>query len=152
MTGCYPCVILLVLKVVMPVRANIKMSYWLPFIMILITSLFLFFQFNVLDVIMILGTVLIILYYIVGVVKQKDAIVIEGTYLKVTSPIKTKEYDISKISSVALVDHDTLIQATYQGKDIKLVTNIYDVALVDIKDHLVRTYSHITDHTTKKGA
>lgn len=148
MTGntCY--VILLILKAVMTVRANIKLSLWLPIIMILITSLFLFFQFNILDVIMIIGTVLILLYYIVGIIKRKDAFVIEGTYLKVTSPIKTKEYNIEDISTVALVDHDTLLLATVQGAETKLVTNIYDRSLLEIKDYLVRTYDHITDKTT----
>ena len=151
MTGDIAYVILLLLKEVMYVRANIKISPWLPFIMVLVTALFLFVKFNVLDVVMIGGTVLIIVYYVVGIIKRKDAIVIEGTHLKVTSPIRTKEYNIMDITAVALVDHDTLIKATYQDKDIKLITNIYDIDLIDIKEYLVRTYGHITDNTTVKG-
>lgn len=148
MTGYFGYVILMISKEVITVRANIKLSPWLPLIMIVLTSLFLFFQFNVLDVIMIIGTILIILYYIVGLIKKKDALVIEGTHIKVTSPITTREYDVKDIRSIALVDQDTLLQANYQGKDIKLVTNIYDQSLLAIKEYLVRTYPHITDKTT----
>jgi hypothetical protein len=148
MTGDIAYVILLILKEVMCVRTNIKLSPWLPIIMVLITSLFLFFQFNVLDVIMILGTVFITFYYVMAMVKRKDALVIEGTTLKVTSPIKTKEYDVNDLTSISLVDHDTLLRGIYQGQEVKLITNIYDQSLSEIKDYLVRTYPHIIDKTT----
>lgn len=128
-------------------RANIKLSPWLPFILVLATAVFLFFQFNMLDIIMMVGTALIIVYFVIGVIKRKDALIIEGTTLKVTSPIKTKEYNIEDLTAVRLVDYNTLIKGTYQGDEVKLITNIYDRPLEEIKEYLVHTYDHITDHS-----
>ena len=132
------------------VRANIKISLWVPIVFLAIMTAFIVIDFDVLDVVIILGVLVIVVYFIMGYIKRKDALVIEGNLLKVTTPIKTKEFDLSALKSLSLEDNGTILRGQYQDEIIKVITNIYDVSLSDIQHYLLEHYPHI-NNTNQKG-
>lgn len=126
-------------------RANIKLHIWIPFIFVLVIAFFLMQEFNVLDFVMIIGGLIIVGYFVMGFIRRKDALVIEGDTIIVTTPITKKEYTISDISKVFYSPKDKgVIQATYNGETINLINNIYDEEIEDIFAYLISHYDHIT--------
>lgn len=126
-------------------KANIQISFWVPLIFILVSTVFFFVEFNALDVIMLVGVIIIVGYYAVGFFKRKDALLIEGSTMIVTSPISSTEFDLQELTSVALEDNGTILRGVYHGQKIKLVTSIYDVSLEEVKHYLISHYDHITE-------
>lgn len=126
-------------------RANIKLHLWVPFLFILVVAFFLMQEFNVLDIVMILGGIVIVGYFVMGIIRRKDALIIEEDTLQVTTPISKKEYTISTISHLQFsVKDKRMIQGTINGEIVNLIGDIYDVSIVDIYAYLISHYGTLT--------
>lgn len=135
-------------------KANMKLSFWIPFIFIFVVAAFLIQGFSALDVVMILGAVLIVGYFILGYVRRIDAIQIIDNTMVVKTPITVKEYQLSEISEIYFKERDrSVLKAVYQNEEITLCTDIYDVSILAIKAYLLLHYPHISEkviETSKK--
>ena len=127
--------------------ANIKISLVVPLVSIVLMSIFLYLEINVLSIIISVGALLIVVYYILGFIKRKDALVIKDGELIVTSPIKTRTFDLEKLKSVSLEDNGTILYGDYDGTRTRLITNIYDRPLTEIKNYLLISYAYIKEQT-----
>jgi len=126
-------------------KANIQITLWIPLVFLALLVVFLFLEFDILQVIIILGVLIIESYFIFGYVKRKDALVIDENNVKATTPFSTKTFVLKDITSISLEDNGTILRGIYQGEKTKLITNIYDVSLTEIKDYLLTHCDHIKE-------
>lgn len=127
-------------------KANIKVTPWIPLVFAMVAVYFIVQDFDVLSIIMVSGALLIVVYFLLAFFKRNDALTIEGHTMQVRSPFKTREFDISKISSVFTRKGDNgLLKATYEEDTVALCTNIYDKSIYEVKDYLLQNYPHIED-------
>ena len=131
-------------------KANIKMAPWIPLIFIMVSVIFSLQEFNTLDVILIVTTVFIVVYYALGYLRRKDAIVVTSEKLIVRTPFVLREYLLDDLKEITLTDKETVLRGLYQGEHKTLVTNIYDVSLHEIKNHLLTSHPIINDMTDRK--
>jgi hypothetical protein len=108
-------------------------------------------DFGILDVIVIAGAAFILAYVVMGIVRRKDALVIEEHTMTVVSPLRQRTYDLTQLSSISLEDGGTLLRGVYDGTRVKLVTAIYTESLDAIRSHLLQTHPHIEDASPSKG-
>jgi hypothetical protein len=125
-------------------KANIKLHGWIPFIFIIVVVFFLMQEFNLLDIVMIVGGSIIVGYFVMGFIRRKDALVIDGDTMIVTTPIKKKTYTISDMTELLYHPKDKgILQAKLNGETINLCTDIYDQELCDIVAYLLSHYDHL---------
>jgi len=135
-------------------RANIRLKPWTPIIVVIVVTVFLVEGFDVLDVVLILGGGFIVSYFMLGYIRRKNAVLIDGATLIIKSPFRINEYTIQDISEVFIKPIDTKsLKAVYQGETITLCTEIYDISIEEIKQYLMKTYEHIVEkpQEIKKG-
>ncbi len=127
-------------------KANIKLPVWFPIIIIIVAAFFAIIDIGILTFVITGGALYLLIYFLLGYIRRKDAIIIEGNLLKVKSPFKTKEYEIDKLSNLSLVDNDSMLKGIYDNSDrkITLCTGIYDVPLGEILLYLVTNYPHLS--------
>lgn len=132
-------------------HANIRISPWVPLLFVLVLPITLLNDFGILDVILLAGALFILVYVALGLVRRRDALVIEGHTMTVVSPLHRRTYDLTKLASISLEDGGTLLRGVYDGQRVKLVTAIYTESLEAIRSHLLQQHPHIEDASPSKG-
>ena len=127
-------------------KADIKVAPWVPILFLAVAIFFALQEFNALDIIMISGSLLIIVYFVLAYIKRKDALIIEGNKMFVRSPFKVREFDIDNITNVFTNKGDAgVLKATYEDEIVSLCTNIYQKDIHEVKEYLLKNYPHIED-------
>jgi|GEM_PF-2484537 len=129
-------------------KSNMKLPMWLPITTTVVTALLFFLETSIIHFLTVPLSIFLVSYFLIGFIKRKDALIIDSQTIKVRSPFRYREYDISKIRSVYLVDNNSTLKGVYETGDnletiITICTNIYDVSLTDICDYLLKEFSHI---------
>ncbi len=135
-------------------RSDMKLSLRLPliFTVIVIVIVFIVREFDVIDVISIIGLTLIIGYYSLGYIHKKDALVIENDTMRVRTPFKAYVFTISDIQQIYVSGGEYgVLRGLYQQEDVILCGNIYFNSLREIKTYLLEHYSHITEGEERHG-
>lgn len=124
-------------------KANIKLPIWLGVIAIIISILFTSFLFNALVIIIYLGTVYLIVYFVLGYIRREDALVIDNEFIKVKTPFKYKEWNISELNSVFLAEKVSMLKGVIiidnVHTEVTICTNIYTKSLREIYSVLIKT-------------
>lgn len=119
-------------------RANIKLTPILPIVFVAVTTLFLLGGLDPLDYVMILGTIIILAYFLLGYFRRKNALVIEDHTITIKTPFFRRHYDISELSDITLhTKSGKVIKATHDDRQINLVNDIYDVPIETIYNYLI---------------
>ena len=121
-------------------KADIKLPLYIPIVASILSIVVVALEFNLIDIIIITGALLIITYFVLGYVKRKDALIIENDKMVVVTPIKRREYDFSLMTNLDLVDGNSILKCSYpiedEIKNITLCSNIYTEKLDTIYEYL----------------
>jgi hypothetical protein len=132
-------------------RANIRISPWIPLLFFVVLPIVLWNGVDVLGIVLLLGAAVILAYVVMGLVRRQDALIIEAGTMHVTSPFRRRSYDLAKLSSISLEDGGTLLRGVYDGERVKLITAIYTESLDTIQAYLLSHHPHIEDASPSKG-
>lgn len=125
-------------------KADMKLPIWLGLIAIVISIIFTSFLFNALIIIIYLGTVYLIIYFILGYVRRIDALVIDNDLIKVRTPFKYVEWNISEFDSVFLADKVSSLKGVIIIEDevteVTICTDIYSKKLKEIYSTLITSH------------
>ncbi len=119
-------------------KANIKLSLFLPILMTIIAIVANLISFEYFNLIFIAGAIYIDIYYLLGYLKREDALVITDIEITVITAFKTRNYLLDDLSNIKFLDGENSIRATYNEKTIILCNNIYSVSLKEIHRFLQR--------------
>ena len=124
-------------------RANIKLTPILPIVFVAVTVLFLLGGLDPLDYVMILGTIVILAYFLLGYFRRKDALVIEDSSITIKTPFFHRQYTFSELSDLTLhTKSGKVIKATHDDRQINLINDIYDVPIETIYNYLIEHMDH----------
>lgn len=128
-------------------KANMKLPMWLVVIATLITILLTIHGLNLIHIIVIPACVFLIIYFSVGFVKRKDALIICDNTITVKTPFRTRKYEISKIKKVYIADNDSTIKGIYlednSETEVTILSNIYNVDIHNIVGYLLDNYPQL---------
>lgn len=127
--------------------ANIKLPLWLPFVAVAISALFAFYEFGALSIIIFIGSLYLLSYFVAGMIRSKEAILIDKKVMKVKSPFRYHEWQISNIKKIYLVDNNSMLKGVIiedgNERTVTLCSGIYDVNLIVVADYLVNNFPHL---------
>ena len=129
-------------------KTDMRLYFLIPVVFVSITFVFAVISFDIIDVATIMFSSWLLLYFVLGFIKRKDALTIENKRMCVITPFKTKEYDISNIKRVYCTQaNGKMLKAVYEenGKKstITLCNNLYKAKIEEIRDYLIEHYSHL---------
>jgi|LGVE01.1.fsa_nt_gb hypothetical protein len=129
-------------------KTDMRLYYIIPVIFVSITVVFAVINFDIIDVATIIFSSWLLLYFILGYIKRKDALTIENDIMRITSPFKTKEYNIYNIKRVYCTQaNGRMLKAVYEENGerstITLCNNLYKVKIEEIRDYLIEHYPHL---------
>jgi len=131
-------------------KANIKLPLWLGIIAILLSALFSLFDFSPIVIVIYIGTLYLIVYFIVGFIKRKDALIIDSELIQVKSPFKYREWIIKDIKNIYIADNGSMLKAVILEKDqeieVTICSNIYDKSLNEILQVIIENNSELQKH------
>jgi len=131
-------------------KANIKLPLWLGIIAILLSALFSLFDFSPIVIVIYIGTLYLIVYFIVGFIKRKDALIIDNELIQVKSPFKYREWIIKDIKNIYIVDNGSMLKAVILEEDqeieVTICSNIYDKSLNEILQVIIENNSELQKH------
>ena len=123
-------------------KADIKLPLWIPIIASIVSIVVAVLEFNVVDIIIIVGALSIITYFVLGFVRKRDALIIDNVTISIVTPIKRKEYDLTLIKDLELLDGNSILKCTYpvddEAKTITLCSNIYTETLESVYEYLIK--------------
>ena len=125
-------------------KANIKLPFWIGIVAIVISITFSTLSFNALVIIIYVGTLYLIVYFTLGFIKRKDAIVIDNEFMKVKTPFKYTEWKISDLKNVYLADNGSMLKGILitedESTEVTLCFNIYDKSLSEIMSKIIENH------------
>ena len=125
-------------------KANIKLPFWLGLVAIIISVLFSALSFNILIIIIYVGTLYLIIYFTLGYIRRKDAMIIDNEFVKVRTPFKYTEWKLSDLKKVYLVDNGSMLKGIIMIEDesteVTLCYNIYDKSLSEIMKTIIENH------------
>jgi hypothetical protein len=119
-------------------KANIKLSFYLPIIVTVITIVVTILSFDYFNLIFIAGALYIDAYYLASYFNRIDALIITNQDITVTTAFKTRNYVISELSGIKYTDGENSIRAIYDNKNVTICNNIYSNSLQEIYNFLTR--------------
>lgn len=124
-------------------KANIKLSMYLPIIVTTLTIIITIFQFEYFSILFIVTSLYIDLYYGLSYVKRKDALIITDNELTVTTAFKNRVYPIRDLSDIQFTKGDNTIRASFDGNNTTLCSDIYSKSIEEIYALLTQKVSNI---------
>lgn len=112
-------------------EANFKLPIVFLIGSIIISVIISFFSLNILSYIIYASTLYIITYYTFGYIKGKKALVIDKDKISVRTPFRNKEFQLSDLENITVVENGLQIKAFVKSldKEITICSNIYSVSL-----------------------
>lgn len=117
-------------------KADIKLSFFLPIIVTVITIIVTVLSLEYFDIIFIVGAIYIDVYYVVGYLKRKDALVINNLDITIKSAFKVRSYEVSELSELSYIENESRIRAKYDSATITVCNDIYSISLEEIYNYL----------------